>query len=128
MLSEKQRLELRSEAFTGNIFPMLNRLRLTRNPDYVPACEYVLAELCRFHEVPAGRHAGFYGDGTPLLGMTIAFGQYSDRNFLQEVGTDIRHPDPLPPEPAPEPDPSTPRTRSYFRPPRDVKMAQANDL
>jgi len=131
MLSDRQKFELRSETFAGNVVLALNRLRLERSPDYAPACEYVLAELRKFHEVPAGRHAAFYVVSNPLLGYCIAFGQYSDHSFIQEEGVDLRHPSPLPPEPIPDPapDPSMPRARSYFRPPRqtDFKASAAND-
>jgi len=127
MLSERLKSELTSETYRGYVFPMINRLRNTRDPNYTLACRFVLDLLRRLHQVPADRYGGFIGE-SDYLGCCFVFAGYrKDRDCFCEQGVDLWHPDELEPEPVIVPEDSTPK-RSYFRQPKDFKMAQANDL
>jgi hypothetical protein len=100
MLTDTQRLELRGELFRGNPMPLLARARLQRDPQYLEICEFILAELRKFHGLPDGRHCRFIATYSQRFGTTILDSPWHEggRDTLQAEGNGIMHPDPLPPE------------------------------
>ena len=103
MLNESQKSEL--ELYRREYDPtvILVRLRDTRDPDYLAACDLVLATLRRLRDVPAKRRAAFYVSFDYRVRRTVIECLWHDgpRDFIQFIGNAIRHPEPMPAEPAP---------------------------
>jgi hypothetical protein len=103
MLDIEARIAIRSEIARGNPLTMLVRLRSTRDPNYLEVCAFVLACLRAARAVPPGKPCGFVVSYIRYQGVTITCNDQPDggRDWIQEQGSAVRHPDPLQPDTAP---------------------------